>query len=214
MWICRFSRNTVAGRLRPPIASSAAESFEPTRCELGPTRIIRAHSLPLAILSVTLEAPNRRAVVSAICCKDCSASPDAPAIARRISALAFWRSRAMASSPCSRAFSCANSACLAVASSRSARLDSSRDCISAMADSSSSIARLKSTDTSSGSAAIQSIQLPQPSWQGLTQDGASRPFLMVSDYSTPAPSEPAFSRGFCPAKGLKLKLYKASRARP
>jgi hypothetical protein len=75
------------------------------RSEPVPTLIDWPHSSPRAIRIVTLEAPNRRAVVSAICRNDCSASPDVPAMARRISALAFWRSRAARSSASSRAFS-------------------------------------------------------------------------------------------------------------
>ena len=109
MWICRFSRKTVLGRLRAPIRSCAAESSEPTRCETAPTRIIRAHSSPPAMLSVTLEAPNSRAVISTICCNDRSASPEVLAMARRISALAACCSRAARNSACSRAFSCLRS---------------------------------------------------------------------------------------------------------
>ncbi len=148
MWICRFSSSTVPGRLWAPIRSSAAGTSAPIRFELAPTRMVWAHCSLSAIWSVTLGAPNRRAVVSAICCSACPASPDAPAMARRISALPAWRSRAVRNSVDSRAFSSAVAACCAIASSRSAKPDWSF-C------SSSAALRLRSASTSCESAVIQ-----------------------------------------------------------
>ena len=111
MWICRFLGDDRA-RAGCGRRSGAAppERPAPMRFELSPTRMVWAQPSPSAIWIVTLGAPNRRAVVSAICCNDRSASPGALAMARRISALAFWRSRAARNSACSRAFSCLRSA--------------------------------------------------------------------------------------------------------
>src|SRR6476646_1190918 len=94
MWIWRFSRTTEPGRLRPASRRCSAGTSAPMRLELGPNLMVRPHSPPSTNRMVTLGAPNRRALVSAICCNAPSASPDELAIARRISALAVCRSRA------------------------------------------------------------------------------------------------------------------------
>src|SRR3981081_989291 len=94
MWICRFSRTTDPGMLRPRSRRCSAGTSAPMRVELGPKLMVRPHSSPSTNRMVTLGAPNKRALVSAICCNARSASPGELAIVRRISALAVWRSRA------------------------------------------------------------------------------------------------------------------------
>jgi hypothetical protein len=76
---------------------------------------VRPHPPFSTNLIRTLEAPNRRAVISTICASDRSASPDTSEIVRRISALAASRSRAVANSLCSREFSWARASCRAIA---------------------------------------------------------------------------------------------------
>ena len=70
------------------IATCASGIAAAIRSEPAPTRIVRPQRSPSAISSETLEAPNRLAVVSAICCNERAASPPVLAMARRISALA------------------------------------------------------------------------------------------------------------------------------
>lgn len=86
--ICLFSLNTAPGKLWPPIRSCDAGTSAPIRLELAPAWMILAHSLPLATKMDTLEASNRRLVISTISWSDGSSSPGALATARKISALA------------------------------------------------------------------------------------------------------------------------------
>ena len=97
MWICRFSKTTVPGMFRPPTRILDRGYADPIRCAMAPTRYSCVNSPSSASWIETLGAPNRRALVSAICCNDRPASPGVLAMARRISALAVWRSRAVRS---------------------------------------------------------------------------------------------------------------------
>ncbi len=72
MWICRFSRTTVPGMFRPPIAQLCARGTSaPMRCALAPTRYVSAHSSVLGELDRDAgSAEQTGAVISTICCSD------------------------------------------------------------------------------------------------------------------------------------------------
>ncbi len=95
MLICRFSRITAPGRLRPLTVGRLAGSAY--SCALicsapRPTPMDTLNSSPSAIRNETPPAPNSRAVVSAIVRSVGSASPGDAAMARRMSEVAVCRS--------------------------------------------------------------------------------------------------------------------------
>src|SRR5579859_6369022 len=152
MWICRFSRYTRPATFLPEIPSWSDGTDASIRSEAGPTRIVQVHCRPSEMRIVTLDALKNRAVVSAISCKACAAFPAVAAMLRRISAPAFWRSRAARSSFWRRKLTRALAVCRSIAASRSIRAASSRR-------SSSAIRCFRSADASSETVVIsQSIQ--------------------------------------------------------